>query len=142
MSGLTQTDPPVAGVYVFPPFMQPGQVFENSVGKRFKLVRTKQVNWLAEDESGEVWNIRQTPRVKLLEPEDFKGVEREAATLHLGTTVAWVKDSPNARKYPHIYVVIKLGDGVVNIAQLNGKSNQYFRSVLPTDVVEVQVEEI
>lgn len=125
----------------FPPYMTPGQVFSVG-GRKYKLIRTKQVNWLVEDEMGTKWNIRQTSNVKLLEPEDFKGVEKpDGPPLFLGSTVKFASHSPNARKYPGTYVVIKLGSDInsYNLAELNGGDNRYFRSVPASDLEEVDV---
>jgi hypothetical protein len=95
-----------------------------------KITKVNPRNYICVDEGGLTYNVDRLTARPAPEGTIFK--EAEAPSLHMGDTVLW--DSK-----PGLWVVVgKKADGL-QIAKVNGNSDQYFYRIQPNRLTKVDV---
>lgn len=116
------------------PFISPGDFIElkypdaKNVGKVFRVNKVLQVNLSCVDQHGRAWKVPMSS-AKLTD----KTFELPEAIVTIGSVVT-------VTKLEGTFVVIKLGEGTVNLTKLGGDAGRYYRSVPLSRVTDVSAD--
>lgn len=101
---------------------------QNEVGKVFKITKTMQVNVSCVDETGRAWKIPMT------------AVQKTEKSFELPDVVVTIGSVVTIKNLPGTFVVIKLGEGTVNVTKLGGDKGRYYRSVPLARLTDVSAD--
>lgn len=114
----------------------------------YKIIRTKQVKAIVEDEFGKRWELRMPDCVKVEDRSRFTEaikdeVEETKATMALGGVVRYKAGTGNARRYPGMYVIAwDLRGETVRLVKLGGDGHRYMTGVPLTSLEDVPDDEV